>query len=158
MTAWIAEQKRVYFGNASSVRDYRAQLRGSRPVLLWSIYLGILILFVLLAYANIVAQGTQSVTVVQSQLKQFYKSILWMLEVMVALIAPVVVTMSIQSEVQRKSIDLVTTSPVSPKYFLVGKVLSGYRYVVMLIFLSLPVWAAAVGSLMARSGGGPHPA
>lgn len=144
MTRWLAEQRRVYFGNASSVRDFRAQLRGTRPILFWSIYLGLLILFVILAYSNVVAQGSQSVTVVQNQLKSFYTSILWMLEVMIALVAPVIVVMSIQSEIQRKSIDLVSTSPVTPKYFLIGKVVSGYRYVVMLIFLSLPITAAAV--------------
>ncbi|MEX2243607.1 MAG: hypothetical protein WD716_07135 [Fimbriimonadaceae bacterium] len=141
---WARVQRRVYLGNATSVRDFRAQLRGNRPILLWSIYLGLLVLFVVLAYSNIVAQGQQSVTVVQTQLKSFYKSILWMLEVMVALVAPVIVAMSIQSEVQRKSYDLIATSPVTPKYYLIGKVLSGYRYVLMLIFLSLPVTAAAV--------------
>ena len=141
---WARVQRRVYFGNATSVRDFRAQLRGNRPILFWSIYLGLLILFVVLAYSNIVAQGQQSVTVVQTSLNSFYKSILWMLEVMVALVAPVIVAMSIQSEVQRKSYDLIATSPVTPKYYLIGKVLSGYRYVLMLIFLSLPVTAAAV--------------
>ena len=141
---WLRQQRRVYFGNASSVRDYRAQLRGSKPALLWSIYLGLLVLFVTLAYANIVAQGEQSITLVQTQLKSFYQSVLGMLELMVALVAPVIVGMSIQAEVQRKSLDLVTTAPVSPKYFLVGKVISGYRYIIMLLFLSLPISAAAV--------------
>lgn len=142
--AWINEQRRIYFGNASSVRDFRAQLRGTRPALFWTLYLGLLILFVTLAYSNIVAQGEQSITVVQLQLKSFYISVLGMLELMIALVAPVIVGMSIQAEVQRKSLDLVVTAPVSPKYFLVGKVLSGYRYILMLLFLSLPIAAAAV--------------
>jgi hypothetical protein len=141
---WTRIQRRVYFGNASSVRDYRAQLRGTRPALFWTLYLGLLILFVTLAYSNVVVQGEQSITVIQVQLKSFYQSVLGMLELMVALVAPVVVGMSIQAEVQRKSLELIATAPVSPKYFLVGKVLSGYRYVLMLLFLSLPIAAAAV--------------
>jgi hypothetical protein len=141
---WLATQRRVYFGNASSVRDYRAQLRGMRPAMFWTLYLGLLILFVTLAYSNIVSQGAQSITVVQTQLKSFYVSVLGMLELMIALVAPVIVGMSIQAEVQRKSLELVVTAPVTPKYFLVGKVLSGYRYILMLLFLSLPIAAAAV--------------
>ena len=141
---WVRQQKRVYFGNASSVRDYRAQLRGARPALFWAAYLGLLILFVLLAYANIVSQGERSVTQIQSELQSFYNLVMMLLEVMVALVAPVIVAMSIQAERQRRSMDLIMTAPVSPKYFLVGKILSGYRYVLMLLFLSLPITAAAV--------------
>jgi hypothetical protein len=141
---WIRQQRRVYFGNASSVRDYRAQLRGTRPALFWTLYLGLLVLFVTLAYANIVSQGEQSVAYVQSQLQDFYKAVLGMLELMIGLVAPVIVGMSIQAEVQRKSLELVSTAPVTPKYFLVGKVLSGYRYILMLLFLSLPIAAVAV--------------
>lgn len=141
---WVRVQRRVYFGNASSVRDFRAQLRGTRPALFWTLYLGLLVLFVTLAYSNIVAQGEQSVAFVQAQLQDFYKSVLGMLELMIGLVAPVIVGMSIQAEVQRKSLELVSTAPVTPKYFLVGKVLSGYRYILMLLFLSLPIAAVAV--------------
>ncbi len=104
----------------------------------------LLILFVLIAYANIVSQGERSVTQIQTELKSFYGLVMILLEVMVALVAPVIVAMSIQAERQRKSMDLIMTAPVSPKYFLVGKILSGYRYVLMLLFLSLPITAAAV--------------
>ncbi|MCH7904725.1 MAG: ABC transporter permease [Armatimonadetes bacterium] len=144
VAGWIREQRRIYFGNATSVRDYRAQLRGVRASLFWAAYLGLLILFVTVAYWNIVSQGRQSVAQIQSELKSFYNLILVLLEVMVALVAPVIVGMSIHAERRRQSLDLILTAPVSPKYFLIGKFVSGYRYIVMLLFLSLPITAAAV--------------
>ena len=141
---WIKAQKSIYFGNASAVRDYRAQLRGVRAALFWAAYLGLMIVIVTISYSAIVSQGERSVTVIQGELQQFYMSVVGLLEAMVALVAPVIVAMSIQAERQRKSIDLVMSAPVSPKYFLIGKVFSGYRYVLMLLFLSLPISAAAV--------------
>ena len=144
VAGWIREQRRIYFGNATSVRDYRAQLRGVRASLFWAAYLGLLILFVILAYWNIVSQGRQSVAQIQGELKSFYNLILVLLEVMVALVAPVIVGMSIHAERRRQSLDLILTAPVSPKYFLIGKFISGYRYILMLLFLSLPITAAAV--------------
>lgn len=111
---------------------------------MWAAYLGLLILFVVLAYANVVSQGAMSVAQVQTELKSFYVMVMSMLEIVVGLVGPVLVAMSIQAERQRLSLELIMTAPVSPKYFLVGKVVSGYRYIVMLLFLSLPITAAAV--------------
>jgi ABC-type transport system involved in multi-copper enzyme maturation permease subunit len=59
----------------------------------------------------------------------------------VALIAPGLTAASIVGEKQRKSFDLVFSAPVTPKYFLVGKMLGSYRYTIMLLVLSLPVIA-----------------
>ncbi|HXH60177.1 MAG TPA: hypothetical protein VNI20_02335 [Fimbriimonadaceae bacterium] len=143
LRAWAREQWRVYNGNASSVRDYRAQLRGYKPAVMWALYLGLLILFAMMGYSATVGGGVHSATRVQNDLNNFFHLLFTILEAMVALVAPVIVAMSIQGEVQRKSLDLVMTAPVSPKYFLVGKVLSGYRYIIMLLFLSLPVTAAS---------------
>lgn len=141
---WLKDQKNIYFGNASSVRDYRAQLRGLKAALFWAAYLGLMIIVVTISYSTIVSQGERSVTQTQSELQSFYTSVVLLLEAMVILVAPVIVAMSIQAERQRKSLDLIMTAPVSPKYFLIGKVFSGYRYILMLLFLSLPVAAAAV--------------
>ena len=67
-----------------------------------------------------------------------------MLEFLVALVAPVLAASSIIGEYQRQSIDLLFSSPVGPKYFLVGKLIASYRYVLLLLVLSLPVAAMCV--------------
>ncbi len=144
MRAWLLEQKRSYFGNAGSVRDFRTQLRGNRAPIYFSIYLFVLFLFAIIAYAVIEGQGNRSVSELQGLLYGYYQSILATLEGLVLLIAPILTATSIVSEHQRRSMELIQSAPVSPKYFFVGKLISGYRYVWMLLALSLPVTATCV--------------
>lgn len=47
---WVEETWRTYIGNATSVRDFRVQMRGSKTVLAWSLYLIILLLTGYFAY------------------------------------------------------------------------------------------------------------
>src|ERR1044072_9677517 len=85
-----------------------------------------------------------SMTDAQHPLKGFYNKIIYLLSTVMWLVAPALTATAIVSERQRKSLDLVFSAPVSPKYYLVGKMLSSYRYVWMLLVLSLPVTAACV--------------
>ena len=142
---WLKENRGVYLGNASSMRDYRVQLRGSRSVLLFGAYLLCLITIALLVYSNAVSNGTSvSVVEAQSSLQTFYATVIGLLGGMICLVTPALSATSILTERQRKSLDLVFSAPVSPKYYLVGKMLSSYRYIWMLLVLSLPVTAACV--------------
>lgn len=143
-TTWVNENVGVYFRNATAVRDYRVQLRGSRAVILWAIYLLVLITFGMLTYAQAASRQQMSVVEAQQSLQNFYEQIMYLLGTMVLLIAPALTATAIVSERQRKSLDLVFSSPVSPKYYLVGKMISSYRYIWMLLVLSLPVTAACV--------------
>lgn len=144
MMAWARQQTRIYLGNAGSVRDFRTQLRGNRAPIYFSIYLFILFLFSLFAYGSIASMGERSISELQMMLYGYYQSILGVLEGLVMLVAPVLAATSIVAEHQRKSLDLVLSAPVTPKYFFVGKLISGYRYVWMLMALSVPVTATCV--------------
>jgi hypothetical protein len=144
-SVWLSENRGVYIGNASSMRDFRVQLRGSRSVLLFGAYLLSLITIALLVYSNAVRNGTSvSIVEAQSSLQSFYATVIGLLGGMICLVTPALSATSILSERQRKSLDLVFSAPVSPKYYLVGKMLSSYRYIWMLLVLSLPVTAACV--------------
>lgn len=141
---WLRDTVGVYIGNATAVRDFRVQLRGNRAVLLWALYLIVLIGFGLITYSE--AAATQQLSIVEAQyrLKDFYEKIMYLLSTVMWLIAPALTATSIVAERQRKSLDLVFSSPVSPKYYLVGKMIGSYRYIWMLLVLSLPVTAACV--------------
>lgn len=144
---WFFEQWRTYFGNAGSVRDLRSNMRGwNTPVILFC-YLGFMILASGVFYIGVSssdAGGTVSISRIQSALNGFSMMVLAMTELLVGLIAPALVCASIVGEYQRRSIDLVFSSPVGTKYFLIGKIISSYRYVVLLIFMVLPVLALGV--------------
>jgi len=142
--AWLRHNKAVYFDNATSVRDYRVQLRGNRSVMLFGLYLVVLIGVAMVVYSNSATQGATEVVEIQRRLKDFYGIVMGLLGGIVSLIAPALTATTIIVERQRRSLDLVFSAPVSPKYFLVGKMMSSFRYTWMLLILSLPVTAACV--------------
>src|SRR5688500_14766550 len=143
--AWVQENARVYIGNATAKRDYRAQLRGTRAIWLWAAYLLILIFIAGVTYSGIVNDAVpQPVAELQFQLQTFYETMMRFLGLMVVLIAPALTATAIVSERQMKSLDLVFTSPMTLKHLLVGKMISSYRYVWMLLILALPVTAVSV--------------
>ncbi|MBS1723359.1 MAG: hypothetical protein JSS66_10445 [Armatimonadetes bacterium] len=141
---WVNEQWRIYTDNAPMRREYRSQLRSSRAPWLLTAYLSILVLTGAAFYWGLQSQGMRSAADIQGQLRTYYSVIIGMLEFLVALIAPVVATVGIVSEYQTKMIDLVFSSPMSSKYFLVGKLVSSYRYILILLAVSLPVASVSV--------------
>ena len=143
-TGWLAQTRRTYFGNAAAQRDFRVQLRGNRSMLLFGLYLAILIGVAYFKYADIARNATISVVDAQRQLRDFYTMIVFLLGGMVSIVTPGLAATSIVLERQRRSLDLVFSAPVAPRYYLVGKIIAVYRYTWMLLILSLPVTAACV--------------
>lgn len=145
MTAdWIAEQRRVYFGNANSVKDYRIQLRSTKTVWYWSLYLGILVLVALANYGSI-TQQTQfgGPAAVQAALTGYYQMVVGFVHAGILIIAPMIAASSVVSEYELRSIELVQCSPTTAKYLFVGKFIACLRQILLLLFLALPI--AAVG-------------
>lgn len=142
--AWLRQTKAVYLDNATSRRDYRVQLRGNRSVILFGLYLFILIGVAMFTYQSTMRQGQVEIVEAQSRLKQFYTVVIELLAGLVSLIAPALTATTVLIERQRHSFDLIFSAPVTPKYFLVGKLISSYRFTWMLLVLSLPVTAACV--------------
>ena len=144
IAAWIADARDTYFGNATAVRDYRVQLRGNRSVLLFGLYLLILIGVAMYVYSTSTNGYGTSIIEAQRRLRDFYQITMGLLGLTIAVVAPALTATAIVLERQRQSIDLIFSAPVTPKYFLVGKMISSFRYTWMLLVLALPVAAASV--------------
>lgn len=144
MIAFFSRAWHAYVGNAVAVRDYRSQLRGNKAMWIWGTYLCLMIALCGLAYSGIVNQGEQSISVLQSQLTNFYYLVMSMLGAVVSLAAPALTASTVTMERQRRSLDLIFSAPVPPRYLLVGKLIGGFRYLVMLLVLALPVTAVCV--------------
>lgn len=144
LAGWFGEQRRTYLDNAGMTREFRTQLRGIKAPLFLTAYLGLFVLLASVFYFGITVTSTRNVASVQQQLQVFFNVIVGMLEFLVGLVAPVLAATSIVGEYQRQSVDLLFSSPVGPKYFLVGKLLASYRYVLLLLALTLPVSAMSV--------------
>ena len=113
-------------------------------MVLFGLYLGILMLVGYTKYDSIASNASMSVSDAQRQLRDFYQTIIMMLAGMVSIVTPGLAATTIVMERQRRSLDLVFSAPVQPRYYLVGKMIAVYRYIWMLLILSLPVTAACV--------------
>jgi len=136
--------RRTYFGNATATRDQRVQLRGSKAVVLFTLYLIIMALVLYIAYDSAIGYSSRSLATAQSNLQGFYWATIACLGVVVTIVAPAVGAFAIVTERQRRSLDLVFSAPVEPKFYLVGKLISAYRYVWLLLILALPFCAVSV--------------
>ena len=143
-TDWLTQTRRTYFGNAAAQRDFRVQLRGNRSMMLFGLYLAILIGVAYFKYSDIARDASISVVSAQRQLRDFYTLIVVLLGGMISIVTPGLAATTIVLERQRRSLDLVFSAPVAPRYYLVGKIIAVYRYTWMLLILSLPVTAACV--------------
>jgi hypothetical protein len=136
---WLLETKETYIGNATAQRDFRTQLRGIKPILLWTSYLLLLIFSGMAVYGNLEGSGTRSLASLQWSLKGFYGTVLMILSGAVVVVTPALTAASIASERQRRSLDLILSTPLQIKSYLVGKLIASYRYTWMLLILSLPL-------------------
>lgn len=140
----LRDIKLMFFGNPNTVRDYRTQMRGNRAPILWSVYLFFLIGIAALMYMNVSHNSVMSIVEMQRGLKGFYGQVVILLEVMLFLVAPVLTGTSIVGEFERRSIELISTAPMTPAQFIVGKLISAWRLVWMLLILSLPVTSVCI--------------
>ena len=123
----------------------RVQLRGSRSAILFTTYLVVMSFVLLMTYSSSLGnEGEYSLATAQRNLQGFYYATLGSLAVVITLVAPSMGAFAIVSEKQRRSLDLVFSAPTEPKYYLVGKLISSYRFVWLLLVLSLPFCAVSV--------------
>lgn len=141
---WIERLRFTYFGNATAKRDLRSQLRGNQALLLWGGYLGVMIVMIAIAYNQALEPEMLSVSIVQARLHEFYNALMIMLSVVICVVTPAMTAGTIVVERQRQSLDLLFSGPIEPKYLLVGKMMSSFRYTWMLLVLSIPVTAVCV--------------
>lgn len=141
---WLGATRATYIGNATAIRDYRTQLRGNKAFWLWGIYLALLIGICGFAYNQFADQGSQSISVLQARLTSFYHTVIGILAGMIVLVGPGLTASAITMERQRRSLDLIFSAPVKPRYLLVGKMIAGLRYLLMLLILALPVVSVCV--------------
>jgi ABC-type transport system involved in multi-copper enzyme maturation permease subunit len=140
---WAKESNLTYLSNPAARRDFRVQFRGTRSIWLFTAFLLALGVAALFEYQQI-AGSTGGVANNQSRLFTFYQLIIGILGVAISLIPPAMAAAAIVSEKQRRSLDLVFCTPIRPRVYLVGKVVSVFRYTWILLALSLPFTAMSV--------------
>lgn len=141
---FLRYQWEMFFRNAQSERDRRTQMRGSRAMLLFLGFTAILGIVTAASLADILDSGVSNLADLQEQFGRT-KDLVWIsLLTLICLIGPVLTSGTVVAEKIRRSSDLIDSSPISPVYFLVGKLIGAYRYLWALLLLSIPFSAATV--------------
>lgn len=149
MTATFTKRLRTFWANPVVTRDLRVRMRGSKSYWHQAFYLLLLGLLALAGYGSAVGWssgngGGMSAVEVQRQLQSFYYFIFFTLAALITLIAPALTAVSITTERQRLSLDLLVTTPLSASELLVGKMISSVAFLALLLALSLPASALCV--------------
>lgn len=150
MTAAIIKRMRAFWANPVVTRDLRVRMRGSKSYWHQAFYLLLLGLLALAGYGTAsgwtsdVNPSGISVVNIQQSLQMFYYFIFVTLAALITIIAPALTAVSITTERQHLSLDLLVTTPLSASELLVGKMISSVAFLALLLALSLPASALCV--------------
>ncbi len=147
----------LVIGNPIISREMKVRMRFARAFWLQGAYLLFLIVIVLLAYQGIIAQSPlQHPAQLQIRLQGFYHLLLYSLVAVVVLIAPALTASAISFERERRTLDLLLTTPLRPMQILFGKLLASFAFLMLLLVESMPIVAvcivmggATIGDLLA---------
>lgn len=112
--------------------------------MLFTVYLGILSLFAVISYDSGLARSTVNLVEAQNRLQGFYSTITGTLVFAIITIATSLGSFAVVIEKQRRSLELVFSAPVHPRYFLVGKLIGIYRFILLVLVLAAPVLATCI--------------
>jgi ABC-type transport system involved in multi-copper enzyme maturation permease subunit len=126
-------------------KEFRAQLRGSRAALLLSVYVGLALIAMRLVY-NAVASGIEiGEPIFNTQIGQaIFIGLVMALQALTVFLAPATTVNSISSEHERRTFDLLLTTPLSPTQLLLGKLIVALAFLGLLLLGALPLFSIVV--------------
>ena len=154
---WLRNAITLVIGNPIIGREMKVRMRFARSFWLQGAYLLFLIAIVLIAYQGILVYSPiRHPAELQSRLQAFYYTLLYSLVTIIILIAPALTAGAISFERERRTLDLLLTTPLRPMQILVGKLLASFAFLMLLLVESMPIvtvciimGGATVGDLLA---------
>lgn len=138
--AWVQSQIGLVRDNPFAVRDSRLQLRGSKTAILLTVIFAVVTLAVG-ALMSAMLRSRESYWEAQAGMAGIYQLCIYIVGGVITLVAPCLGVFSIVTERQRRTLDILFSTPVAPHQYLVGKLLASYRFIWLVLSLSLPFLA-----------------
>lgn len=134
----------LWLQNPIALKELRSRMRGRRAFVVLSIYLLLMNLLVILVYFSFYgrAQISSSTTLTEAG-KSIFATILAVQAFLVLFVGPVFTTGAITGERERQTFELLRTTLLSTPALLLGKLISGLAYIMLLILASIPVQSIA---------------
>jgi ABC-type transport system involved in multi-copper enzyme maturation permease subunit len=126
-------------------KEFRAQLRGSRAALLLTVYVGLALIAMRLVF-NAVASGIEvGAPIFNTQIGQaIFIGLVMSLQALTVFLAPATTVNSISSEYERRTFDLLLTTPLSPTQLLLGKLIVALAFLGLLLLGALPLFSVVL--------------
>lgn len=116
-------------------RELLTLLRSRLAFVLLGLYVGISAAVVLLAWprdtATMLVQGQIS--------RDLFRLVLWAQTLLIGIVVPATLAPSVTSEKEAETLDLLLTTPLTAHHILIGKLLSGLTYFLVLLLVSIPI-------------------
>lgn len=127
------------------VKEFRTQLRGSRAALLITIYVGLALIAMRLVYTSVSGQLNAGPPIFNAQIGQaMFIGLALAIQALTVFLAPATLVNSISSEHERRTYELLLATPLSATQLLVGKLLAGMAFLLLLLLATLPLFSVII--------------
>lgn len=124
------------------VKEFRVQLRGVRAALFLTIYVGMLLIALRLAYNSIIERLDFGAPLASAQIGQaLFIALAVAIQTLTVFLAPATTVNAISSEHERRTYDLIVTTPLSASQLLLSKLLAGLAFLGLLFIAALPLFS-----------------
>ncbi len=130
--------------NPVAIKELRGRMRGRRAFATLSLYLLVMSSLVALVYLGFTSStGGASTVIAREAGKGIFAAVLAVQGFLVTFIGPSFTAGAISGERERQTYDLLQTTLLSPRSFVLGKLISALSYVFLLVLVSIPLQSLA---------------
>ncbi len=130
--------------NPVTVKELRSRMRGRRAFVVLTIHLLVMSAFITLVYSAFASAASGPYGPDSRDVgKVIFSSVLGLQVMLVIFVGPSFTAGAISGEKERQTYDLLRTTLLSAKSFVAGKLVSALSYVLLLIFVAIPLQSIA---------------
>ena len=131
--------------NPVVLKEMRSQMRGNRAFIIITIYLAILSFLISLIYLGFISleETSPTASISQGLGKAVFGAVVGLELMMVCFLSPALTAGSIAAERERQTFDILRTTLLPAKTFVLGKLSSALAFLIILLFVGFPLQSLA---------------
>ncbi|MCP5097513.1 MAG: hypothetical protein GY943_18360 [Chloroflexi bacterium] len=134
----------AHFRNPVTTKELRSRMRGRRAFVVLTVYLFVMSAFISLVYMAYVSTSSGPFGPESRDVgRVIFSSVVGVQTFLVLFVGPAFTAGTISGEKERQTFDLLRTTLLSAKAFVMGKLLSALSYVLLLMFAAIPLQSIA---------------
>jgi len=134
---------RAFTENPITIKELRSRMRGARAYVVMTSYLFIMGAFVFFIYMLFAIDGSTSSNTNRQAGQAIFITMICVQTFLVVFIGPAFTSGAITGEKERQTFDLLKTTLLSPRSFVLGKLISALSYVFLLVLAAIPLISMA---------------